>query len=161
MFAAVFAYAIALQAAPVTAQPSDELKGERADLGVFTEQNNEAWAQLKSGDAAVCANRDIIEAIPVLADGPVYDRFIENGGKLPSLNPITAVGLDRDIGEVRCDAFAPGGHLKFTVRPSLSEPGTIVIELAHTAESDAFARWMAEHTPSLPGSRHVSAKRQH
>jgi hypothetical protein len=102
-------------------------------------------AQLKSGDISICADKDISAAIAVIVQPEAYDRFVKNGNELPALWAVSATSVNKDIGEISCEAtFPPTGPIQFTVRPSLDEPGGLIIDVAHTPGSERMARWIAE-----------------
>jgi hypothetical protein len=103
-------------------------------------------ARLKSGDTSVCADKGILSTIAVIVHPAAYNKFVESGNRLPVLEAVSASGVNKDIGEVSCDAiFPPTGRIQFTVRPSLDEPGGLIIDISRTAESEMMGRWIAAH----------------
>ena len=101
--------------------------------GVETERST--YEMLLAGDPSACAAEGVIDGAIGAISGS-YESAIEEGMPSFPADQVTATAMNKDINEVSCQAkitnlsslFQKGALLKFTLRPSLDEPGQVSVE---------------------------------
>jgi hypothetical protein len=131
-----FAAAVILLSTTAAREPNTAIASDRGDV----------TARLMSGDTSVCADTGTDAAVPLIINPDAYNKIVANGEKLPTAWGVSAIGVNRDIGEVRCEAtYGSAGVIQFTIRPSLDHVGSALITVDKTSASERLSRWMADY----------------
>jgi hypothetical protein len=95
---------------------------------------NDLVSRVKTGDTTVCTDSQVKQtALNTIVGSTDLQAFARDGGHLGPLEDVSAIGVNRDVGEISCSASLRfnGGRtspFEYDVRPALEQGGGIIVE---------------------------------